>query len=442
MIAGGPTGSTRDGWGHINLQFDYSVPPCTEGYRPPTEWRSPHDTDRRARLSGRVPVRRAVRDARTAERAPVRAVRTPPRRASTVALRSGHGPGAGHRRCQRQPGGVRPAGQPVGPGRGCVEVDAGGSGGAPVTPGSPASEGTRARLNIVLYAVALICVAAIGLLGSRIWGEVDDSDGFWDHVGDVVSDPEAETASRAGEKIGDARSRRCRWPAPSRAGADRGGDRRRVQDGQRVPQRATTRTWRPTPRRCCALATGALPRAVRPVHRGHHEGGPAGEVGPDRRGVWAGVVAVDEDSATVIVASSGTVANRTTKFKPVPRNYRLQLDLASRTTSGSRATCSSWPEETVMSRPTPTPLQLTRRDAAPAQDRGRPSPADPRPRSRRLTPRSRSRADEEPPSSRRTTPSPTEEPGRRGVRAAGRRGLAAASPKVTRILLAWRRLTR
>ena len=43
LIAGGPTGSTRDGWGHTNLQFDYSVPPCTRGYLPPTKWRSPHD---------------------------------------------------------------------------------------------------------------------------------------------------------------------------------------------------------------------------------------------------------------------------------------------------------------------------------------------------------------------------------------------------------------
>lgn len=43
VIAGGPTGSTADGWGHVNLQFDYSVPPCTEGYLPPSEWRSPHD---------------------------------------------------------------------------------------------------------------------------------------------------------------------------------------------------------------------------------------------------------------------------------------------------------------------------------------------------------------------------------------------------------------
>ncbi|NGZ99879.1 hypothetical protein G5V59_05400 [Nocardioides sp. W3-2-3] len=43
LIAGGPTGSTSDGWGHVNLQFDYSVPPCTEGYVPPEKWRSTQD---------------------------------------------------------------------------------------------------------------------------------------------------------------------------------------------------------------------------------------------------------------------------------------------------------------------------------------------------------------------------------------------------------------
>ena len=43
LFAGGPTGSTRDGYGHINLQFDYSVPPCTEGFLPPSQWRSPQD---------------------------------------------------------------------------------------------------------------------------------------------------------------------------------------------------------------------------------------------------------------------------------------------------------------------------------------------------------------------------------------------------------------
>ncbi|HWU21986.1 MAG TPA: MlaD family protein [Nocardioides sp.] len=43
LIAAGPTGSTRDGWGHVNVQFDYSVPPCTDGYKPPSEWRSTQD---------------------------------------------------------------------------------------------------------------------------------------------------------------------------------------------------------------------------------------------------------------------------------------------------------------------------------------------------------------------------------------------------------------
>ncbi len=43
LIAGGPTGSTADGWGHVNLQFDYSVPPCTQGYVPSTKWRSTQD---------------------------------------------------------------------------------------------------------------------------------------------------------------------------------------------------------------------------------------------------------------------------------------------------------------------------------------------------------------------------------------------------------------
>ncbi len=43
LIAGGPTGSTADGWGHVNLQFDYSVPPCTQGYIHPRDWRSTQD---------------------------------------------------------------------------------------------------------------------------------------------------------------------------------------------------------------------------------------------------------------------------------------------------------------------------------------------------------------------------------------------------------------
>jgi Mce-associated membrane protein len=43
--------------------------------------------------------------------------------------------------------------------------------------------------------------------------------------------------------------------------------------------------------------------------------------------VWAGVVDVDKDSATVLAATSGTVANKQTGGKPVARHFRLRLDL-------------------------------------------------------------------------------------------------------------------
>jgi phospholipid/cholesterol/gamma-HCH transport system substrate-binding protein len=39
VIAGGFTGSPPDGFGRVNLQLDYSVPPCTDGYKPREEWR-------------------------------------------------------------------------------------------------------------------------------------------------------------------------------------------------------------------------------------------------------------------------------------------------------------------------------------------------------------------------------------------------------------------
>lgn len=45
------------------------------------------------------------------------------------------------------------------------------------------------------------------------------------------------------------------------------------------------------------------------------------------RVVWAGLVAGDGDSATVIVATSGNVTNKTTEFEEEARNYRIQVEL-------------------------------------------------------------------------------------------------------------------
>jgi phospholipid/cholesterol/gamma-HCH transport system substrate-binding protein len=43
VIAGGFTGTTPDGYGHVNLQYDNSVAPCTKGYKPTSQWRPPSD---------------------------------------------------------------------------------------------------------------------------------------------------------------------------------------------------------------------------------------------------------------------------------------------------------------------------------------------------------------------------------------------------------------
>ncbi|GAA4760417.1 hypothetical protein GCM10023350_53410 [Nocardioides endophyticus] len=43
--------------------------------------------------------------------------------------------------------------------------------------------------------------------------------------------------------------------------------------------------------------------------------------------LWAGIVDSDSDSASVIVATTGTVANASTDNKPVARQFRIKVDL-------------------------------------------------------------------------------------------------------------------
>lgn len=43
IISSGFTGTTRDGYGHVHLEYTKEPPPCREGYLPPSEWRPPDD---------------------------------------------------------------------------------------------------------------------------------------------------------------------------------------------------------------------------------------------------------------------------------------------------------------------------------------------------------------------------------------------------------------
>ena len=128
MIAGGFTGTPDDGYGHVNLQLDYSVPPCTEGYKPPQPVAAAQRPLRRPDLPGPVHGRPAVRPARDAVLAR-RAARHRPARPTAAA----YDPDVRHHRRrgrrERQPGAPRRPGQPVGPRRRRVEVAAGRTGG-------------------------------------------------------------------------------------------------------------------------------------------------------------------------------------------------------------------------------------------------------------------------------------------------------------------------
>ena len=64
VIAGGFTGTPQDGYGHVNLQFDNSVQPCTQGYKPHNAVAAAQRPLRRADLPGQVHRRAAVRPAR------------------------------------------------------------------------------------------------------------------------------------------------------------------------------------------------------------------------------------------------------------------------------------------------------------------------------------------------------------------------------------------
>ncbi|MBF4162145.1 MCE family protein [Nocardioides acrostichi] len=43
IIAGGPSGTDKDGYAYVNFQFTRNSPACTKGYLPVDQWRSPND---------------------------------------------------------------------------------------------------------------------------------------------------------------------------------------------------------------------------------------------------------------------------------------------------------------------------------------------------------------------------------------------------------------
>ena len=194
-----------------------------------------------------------------------------------------------------------------------MEVDVGRAGGEPVTPEPPSSEDSRVGLNITLWVVVILC-GALAITG-----------GWW-NINKENEDSPVSSTSKAGEKIGDAQIQAL--PLADKAEQER--TAAVIDAATKMANAFLNLDYEDvdaSAEAVLSLATGAFRTQYQQSTEGLEKVAKRAKSVQTGEVVWAGVVAVDDDSATVIVASSGSVSNTTTKQKAVPRSYRLQLDL-------------------------------------------------------------------------------------------------------------------
>lgn len=167
-----------------------------------------------------------------------------------------------------------------------MEVAAGGTGDEPVTPG-----GSRVRLNIGLLVLTLLLACACvfgGVLAAQQHRDDERARAEQERYGDVLAAARQEVTAFINIDYRDARD-----------------------------------------------SIDAVAKGATGDFRDQYDSSTAGVVKlleqersvMDGEVLWAGVVDLDDDSATVLAATTGTVANRSTKNRKVARLFRLKLDL-------------------------------------------------------------------------------------------------------------------
>ena len=167
-----------------------------------------------------------------------------------------------------------------------MEVASGGSGGGPVKLGSSLSR-RHIALYVAVVLLACLCVAG-GVLVWRTHQADERAQAEQERYGDVLAAATEEAEAFINIKYDDAQD-----------SIDR------VADG----------------------ATGEFKKQYSSSTKGVLQVLKQEKSSMEGKVLWAGVVDADQDSATVIAATSGTVANQQTNNQPVARNFRLRLDL-------------------------------------------------------------------------------------------------------------------
>lgn len=173
-----------------------------------------------------------------------------------------------------------------------MEVAAGGAGDRPLTSSeADAAPGTRVRLNIVLYVLALLLACGAVFGGVLVVQEHRDRDraaGEQERYGDVLASARAEAEALINI------------------------DYKKAQESIEAVAAGATGKFAKEYDTATSAVIDELERNKSVM---------------DGKVLWAGVVAVDADSATVLVATTGTVANVASDNKPIARYFRLKLDL-------------------------------------------------------------------------------------------------------------------
>lgn len=216
-----------------------------------------------------------------------------------------------------------------------MEVAARGSGDA-LTPASSEEEESHstARLNVLLAILTATCLVIIAfgawLMGDQYGDRADavEEGGWFDRTWSLVTIERAEQtgSTRVGEDVGDGTVQALSLASEEeqdRVAAQLEGATKMVnaflnlQYDEIEANIATVESLSTGPfLKQWTRASEDLARLTRRAQATQ-----TGEV------VFSGLVAGDADDATVIVATTGTVANKLTDFEPQARNYRLQLDL-------------------------------------------------------------------------------------------------------------------
>lgn len=207
-----------------------------------------------------------------------------------------------------------------------MEVAVGRSGGEPVT-----ERRSRVRLNAALYAAVLLCVALVGFLAVKMWHDHadkggDTSGGWFSRTVAVVTDDRAEVDTMAGTSVG----RGVVQAVPAASEEEQERVAAQIEAASKMVTAFVNFSYQDadaTIEAVRSMSTGTFLQQYSKGATDLKRIATQAKSEMDAEVVWAGLVAGDDDSATVIVATSGTVKNQTTKFQPEARNYRIQVEL-------------------------------------------------------------------------------------------------------------------